>query len=81
MVEQFEFLMQYEWFEYLVMVVVFGRIIFKPVFSLLGKYVELTVEMEDDKKLKKIMDSKWYKMLAYAVDMASSVKLPKVKGK
>ena len=38
-------------------------------------------KLEDDKKLKRIMNSKWYKMLAYAVDMASSVKLPKVKGK
>jgi hypothetical protein len=81
MVEQFEFLMQYKWFEYSVMVIVLGRVVFKPTFTLLAKYVELSVEMEDDKKLAKIMDSKWYKLLAYAVDLASSIKLPKKKSK
>jgi len=81
MVEQFRFLMQYEWFEYAVILIVFGRMVFKPIFSLLGKYVELTVEMEDDKKLKRIMNTKWYKMLAYAVDMTGSIKLPQTKGK
>ena len=65
----------------MVMLVVFGRLAFKPIFSLASKYVELSVEMEDDKKLAKIMNSKWYKMLSYAVDMTASVKLPEKKKK
>ena len=46
---------------------------------ILGKYVELTVEDSDNKKLEKFMESKTYKMMSFIVDMLASVKLPKYK--
>jgi len=55
------------------------RVTFKPLFSILGKYVELTVEKDDNKRLHEIMDSKSYKMAAFIIDLLSSVKLPKIK--
>jgi len=57
------------------------RIVFKPFFSILGKYVELTVEEEDNKKLHDFMKTKKYKMMVFIVDLLASVKLPKVKEK
>jgi hypothetical protein len=77
--EQLEYLMQYEWVRTAIIVMIISRIVFKSLFTILGKYVELTVEVEDDKKLAKIMDSKWYKLAAFVVDMTLSVKLPKRK--
>lgn len=77
--EQLEFLMQYEWVRTAIVVMIISRIVFKSIFTILGKYVELTVDIEDDKKLAKIMDSKWYKLAAFAIDLTLSVKLPKKK--
>lgn len=68
----------YPWLQHLAAFVFVSRIIFKPLFTILGKYVELTVEEDDNKKLKKIMNTKWYKLAVFVVDMVSSVKLPKV---
>jgi len=48
---------------------------------ILGKYVELTVEEKDNKRLAELMDTKTYKMIAFIVDMLASVKLPKAKRK
>jgi hypothetical protein len=82
MIDQVTFIMQqYPWLQHLVAVMVICRIIFKPLFQILGKYVELTVEEDDNKKLHKIMASKSYKMASFIVDMLASVKLPQVKGK
>ncbi len=82
MVDQLTFLLaSYPWLQHLVAVMVVCRIIFKPLFAILGKYVELTVDEDDNKKLNKFMKTKTYKMLAFIVDMLASVKLPKVKGK
>lgn len=82
MIDQLTFILQqYPWLQHVVAVMVIGRIVFKPLFQILGKYVELTVEQDDDKKLHKFMKSKTYKMLAFIVDMAASVKLPKLKDK
>jgi len=60
----------------LVLYMVLARLVFKPVFTILAKYVELTVEVEDDKKLAKIMDSKWYKLISFSLDLTLSIKLP-----
>ena len=80
MIDQVTFLMQqYPWLQHLVAVMVVCRIVFKPLFQILGKYVELTVEEDDNKKLHKIMSSKWYKMAVFLTDMLVSVKLPKLK--
>jgi hypothetical protein len=80
MIDQVTFLLQqYPWLQHVVAVMVLCRIVFKPVFAILGRYVELTLEEDDDKKLHKIMKSKAYKMTAFIVDMLASVKLPKIK--
>ena len=80
MVDQVTFLMnQYPWLQHIVAVAVICRIIFKPLFSILGKYVELTVEEDDNNKLHDFMKTKKYKMMAFIVDLFASVKLPKVK--
>lgn len=82
MIDQVTFILQqYPWLQHLVALMVVCRIIFKPLFQILGKYVELTIEEDDNKKLHKIMDSKAYKMTAFIVDMLASVKLPKLKRK
>lgn len=82
MIDQVAFLLeQYPMLQHVVAIMVICRIVFKPLFQILGKYVELTIEEEDDKKLHKIMNSKAYKMTAFIVDMIASVKLPKIKGK
>ena len=78
--EQIEFLLQtYPILQHVIAVMVICRIIFKPIFAILGKYVELTIEEDDNKKLHKFMGSKTYKMIAFIVDMLASVKLPKIK--
>lgn len=79
MISQLEFLMQNEWIRYSITAMVMLRLIFKPLFAILGKYVELTVEEDDDNKLKKFMNTKTYKMLAFIVDLTASIKLPKIK--
>ena len=80
MIDQVTFLLQqYPVLQHVVAAMVICRIIFKPLFAILGRYVELTVEEKDDEKLHKIMKSKAYKMTAFIIDMVSSVKLPKIK--
>lgn len=82
MIDQVAFLLeQYPMLQHVVAIMVICRIVFKPLFQILGKYVELTIEEEDDKKLHKIMNSKAYKMTAFIVDLTSSIKLPKIKRK
>ena len=58
-----------------------SRIVFKPLFAIAAKYVELTVEEEDNEKLAKIMNTKAYKMVAFIIDLTSSIKLPKASKK
>jgi hypothetical protein len=72
-------LQQYPWMQHIVAIMVVSRIVFKPAFKILARYVELTVEKDDNKKLHKIMDSKAYKMAAFIIDMLASVKLPEIK--
>lgn len=72
-------LMEYPWLRDCVTVMIVCRIAFKPTFQILSKYVELTVDKDDDKKLNKFMQSKTYKMLSFIVDTLASVKLPQIK--
>lgn len=71
----------YPWIQHVLAVLVISRLVFKPLFLILEKYVSLTVEEDDNIKLKKFMKTKTYKMLAFIVDLTVSVKLPKVKGR
>jgi len=78
--DQIEFLLQtYPWLQHVIAIMVICRVVFKPLFAILGRYVELTVEQEDDKKLHKFMGTKTYKMIVFIVDMLASVKLPTIK--
>ena len=78
--DQIEFLLQtYPWLQHVIAIMVISRVVFKPIFAILGKYVELTIEEDDNKKLHKFMQTKTYKMMAFIVDMLASVKLPKIK--
>lgn len=80
MIEQAAWILQqYPWMQHIVAIMVVSRIVFKPAFKILARYVELTVEKDDNKKLHKIMDSKAYKMAAFIIDMLASVKLPEIK--
>jgi len=69
----------YPMLKHLAMIMFVFRIVFKPVFSILGKYVELTINEDDNKKLHAFMRTKKYKMLVFIVDLLASVKLPKPK--
>ena len=82
MIDQITFLLQhYPWLQHVVALMVLSRVVFKPFFAILSKYVELTVEEDDNKKLHKLMNTKTYKMAVFIVDLISSVKLPKIKEK
>lgn len=80
MINQVTFLFNaYPWLQHVVAVLVVCRIVFKPLFSIITKYVELTVEDNDDKKLNAFMKTKKYKMLVFIVDLTTSIRLPKVR--
>lgn len=80
MIDQVNWLFQnYPLIKHLAAFMFVCRIVFKPLFAIIGKYVELTVEEDDDIKLKKFMATKWYKLSVFIVDMLSSVKLPTLK--
>ena len=82
MIEQLEYLLRmYPILQHVVAGMIICRIVFKTAFTLLGKYVELTVEEDDNKKLHKFMQTKKYKMISFAVDLFASVKLPQIKKK
>lgn len=82
MIDQITFLLQtYPWLQHVIAIMVICRIAFKPIFAILGKYVELTIEEDDNKKLHKFMQSKTYKMIAFIADLAASIKLPQIKKK
>jgi hypothetical protein len=80
--DQLAFLMnEYPFVKDIVVFMVTCRLVFKPIFTFLGRYVKLTIEQEDDKKLHNIMNTKWYKILVILTDMIASIKLPKLKRK
>jgi len=82
MIDQITFLLyQYPMLQHLVAIMIVCRILFKPIFSILGKYVELTVEEDDNNRLHAIMKTKKYKMAVYIIDMLASIKLPTLKKK
>ena len=82
MVDQLTFIInQYPILAHVLAGMAIARMLFKPIFAILQKYFELTVEEDDNNKLKKFMKTKTYKMLAFLVDYFSSAKLPMIKKK
>ena len=53
------------------------RVIFKPLMSLIQAVVGLSPSVKDDSILSMIIESKVYKVIAYALDWSASIKLPK----
>lgn len=53
------------------------RAVFKPLMTLLEKYVEATPSESDNELLKKVMSSKVYAALQWFLDYTASIKLPK----
>lgn len=54
------------------------RVVFKPLVSLLQAIVSITPSQSDDSFVAKVMESKAYKWLSFALDYSSSIKLPQV---
>lgn len=55
------------------------RAIFKPLMTLLEKYVEATPSKKDDKWLLKVKESKYYAGIVWLIDYFASIKMPKKK--
>lgn len=55
------------------------RAVFKPLMTLLEKYVEATPNESDNELLQKILSSKVYAAIQYLLDYTASIKLPKKK--
>lgn len=53
------------------------RAIFKPLTTLLQKYVKATPSESDNKLLQKVLDSKVYDAIQWFLDYTASIKLPK----
>ena len=53
------------------------RAVFKPLMSVIQAYVDATPDGGDNEKLEKVKESKWFKTLAWLLDYAASIKLPK----
>lgn len=55
-----------------------ARLVFKPAMTLLQAAVAQTETQEDDRILSRVTGSRWFQILAWAVDFLGSVKLPVV---
>ena len=53
------------------------RALMKPIVEICRIYVKYTPKIEDDSKLEKVINSKYYKMAAFVLDWGGSIKLPK----
>lgn len=72
---------QYPWVMAIVVVMGVFRAIFKPIMTVVEKYVEATPSKSDDAFLAKIKESKVYRAVAWFADYLLSVKLPKKESK
>jgi hypothetical protein len=79
--DQLELLMfEYPIIRNIMILMIVSRVVFKTIFTILAKYVELTVEdTEDNEKLERVLTSKWYKLSAFILDLTLSIKLPSKK--
>lgn len=71
-----EFVAQFPFAAAVFLVMGVFRAIFKPVMTVLHKYVEATPNPNDDVVLAKFEGGKLYRALAYVADLLLSVKLP-----
>lgn len=53
------------------------RLVLKPIMAYYEKKVAESPDKADDEKLAKMKEAGWYKALAFILDYAASVKLPK----
>lgn len=53
------------------------RMVIKPIMMYYEKKVAESPDKADDEKLAKLKEAGWYKALAFILDYAASVKLPK----
>lgn len=66
---------QYPWLGGLAMLMGSLRLIMKPLFTVIDKYVESTPETSDNEKWESFKSSKTVKYLAWFMDYIASVKL------
>jgi hypothetical protein len=71
------FVQGYPWFATALMVMGVFRSIFKPLMTLIEKYVEATPGNADNEWLMKMKASKIYAGLVWFIDYSMSIKLPK----
>lgn len=62
---------------YLVLVMGFARLFFKPLVSLVTAFVKATPSPDDDAWWVKVQGKSWFKLLEYLIDYVLSLKLPK----
>jgi hypothetical protein len=55
----------------------FARLVMKPIMTAVGEIIDLTPTQADDAFWDKVLESKIYKGLVFALDYVASVKLPK----
>ena len=67
----------YGWLTTVVLVIGSLRIVFKPIMLALENYVRQTPTVADDERLAKFEAGIIYKALAFLLDFAASIKLPK----
>lgn len=72
-----DFAAKHPMFSMILMVIGFLRLINKPLFGLLRMVVGATSTKKDDEILSAVEESKFYKMLTYALDWFGSIKLKK----
>ncbi len=71
-----EAFLQFPWFVQLVVVMGSLRLVFKPIFALVERYIADSPSKDDDAKLAAVKASPIYKALSFIVDLLLSVKLP-----
>ena len=64
------------WLVQIVAVVGALRLIFKPIFAAIEKYIADSPDKRDDQWMLSVKASKIYKTIVFFVDLLSSVKLP-----
>lgn len=67
---------QYGWLVNVLTIVGSLRLFLKPIMSIVSNVIYLTPKKSDDEFLKKVLESKAYKAVSYALDWFGSVKLP-----
>ncbi len=71
-----EFLQSHPSMSVVLTVIAVFRLTFKPIMTVIEKYVEATPDKADDERLAKLKNSKTYARVAWVVDYLLSIKLP-----